>query len=155
MAVALLTIAWAFRVTGGAGAAVAHPALVLAGIIVFVAAFAVSFGPVTWVMVAEIFPDRERAFAMSAICLWNSLTSASVTLIFTWELAHWGPTGTFLGYGLFAIAALAFVATLGPETRGRTLEEISQLFSGPRLRHRASAPAVEAAPPPAAPRPPS
>ena len=155
MAVALLTIAWAFRVTGGADAAVAHPALVLAGIIVFVAAFAVSFGPVTWVMVAEIFPDRERAFAMSAICLWNSLTSASVTLIFTWELAHWGPTGTFLGYGLFAIAALAFVATLGPETRGRTLEEISQLFSGPRLRHRASAPAVEAARPPAAPRPPS
>ena len=155
MAVALLTIAWAFRATGGAGAGVAHPALVLAGIMIFVAAFAVSFGPVTWVMVAEIFPDRERALAMSAICFWNSLISASVTLVFTWELAHWGPARTFLGYGVLALAALVFVATLGPETRGRTLEEIAQLFSGARLRHRAPAPAIEAAADPHAPRPPS
>ncbi len=155
MAVALLTIAWAFRSTVGPGAAVAHPALVLAGIILFVASFAVSFGPVTWVMVAEIFPDRERAIALSAICFWNSLISASVTLLFTWELARWGAAATFLGYGLLAVAALVFVATLGPETRGRTLEEIAQLFCGPRLRRRAPAPALEAARPPAAPTPPA
>ena len=155
MAVALLTIAWAFRAAGAAGAAVAHPALVLAGIMTFVASFAVSFGPVTWVMVAEIFPDRERAFAMSAVCFWNSLISASVTLVFTWELAHWGPAGTFLGYGLLAVAGLVFVATLGPETRGRTLEEVSRLFSGPRLLRRAPARAIEAARDPASPGPPS
>jgi len=154
MAVALLTIAWAFRV-GAAGAPVAHPALVLAGIMTFVASFAVSFGPVTWVMVAEIFPDHARAFAMSAICLGNSLISASVTLMFTWELAHWGAAATFLGYGLLAVAALVFVATLGPETRGRTLEEITPLLCGPRLRRRAPAPAIEPPRPPAAPSSPS
>ncbi len=154
MAVALLIIAWAFRAAGGAGAA-AHPAVVLAGIMMFIAAFAVSFGPVTWVMVAEIFPDRERAFALSAICFWNSLISASVTLVFTWELAHWGPAGTFLGYGLLAVAALVFVATLGFETRGRTLEEIAQRLSGARLRRRAPAHLMASARPPVAPGPPA
>ena len=156
MAVALLTIAWAFRVGGAAGAPVAHPALVLAGIVTFVASFAVSFGPVTWVMVAEIFPDRERAVALSAVCFWNSLISAGVTLMFTWELAHWGAAGTFLGYGLLAVAALAFIAAVGPETRGRTLEEISQRLSGRGLRHRAPAPAADLeAGQPAAPGPPA
>ena len=156
MAVALLTIAWAFRVGGAAGAPVAHPALVLAGIVTFVASFAVSFGPVTWVMVAEIFPDRERAVALSAVCFWNSLISAGVTLMFTWELAHWGAAGTFLGYGLLAIAALAFIAAVCPETRGRTLEEISQRLSGRGLRHRAPAPAADLeAGQPAAPGPPA
>jgi SP family arabinose:H+ symporter-like MFS transporter len=154
MAAALLAIAWAFRV-GPAGAPVAHPALVLAGIVTFVASFAVSFGPVTWVMVAEIFPDRERAVALSAVCFWNSLISAGVTLMFTWELAHWGAAGTFLGYGLLALAALAFIAVAGPETRGRTLEDIAQLLSGRGVRQRAPAPADLEAGQPAAPRPPA
>ncbi len=156
MAAALLTIAWAFRVGGAAGAPVAHPALVLAGIVTFVASFAVSFGPVTWVMVAEIFPDRERAVALSAVCFWNSLISAGVTLMFTWELVHWGAAGTFLGYGLLALAALAFIAVAGPETRGRTLEEIAQRLSGRGLRQRAPATAADLqARQPAAPRPPA
>jgi SP family arabinose:H+ symporter-like MFS transporter len=154
MAAALLTIAWAFRV-GAAGAPVAHPALVLAGIVTFVASFAVSFGPVTWVMVAEIFPDRERAVALSAVCFWNSLISAGVTLMFTWELAHWGAAGTFLGYGLLALAALVFIAVAGPETRGRTLEDIAQLLSGRGVRQRTPAPADLETGQPAAPRPPA
>ncbi|MHB1541823.1 MAG: sugar porter family MFS transporter [Steroidobacteraceae bacterium] len=154
MAAALLAIAWAFRV-GPAGAPVAHPALVLAGIVTFVASFAVSFGPVTWVMVAEIFPDRERAVALSAVCFWNSLISAGVTLMFTWELAHWGAAGTFLGYGLLALAALVFIAVAGPETRGKTLEDIAQLLSGRGVRQRAPAPADLEAGQPAAPRPPA
>ena len=154
MAAALLTIAWAFRVDA-AGAPVAHPALVLAGIVTFVASFAVSFGPVTWVMVAEIFPDRERAVALSAVCFWNSLISAGVTLMFTWELAHWGAAGTFLGYGLLALAALAFIAVAGPETRGRTLEEIAQLLSDRGVRQRAPARADLKGGQPAAPRPPA
>lgn len=154
MAAALLTIAWAFRVYA-AGAPVAHPALVLAGIVTFVASFAVSFGPVTWVMVAEIFPDRERAVALSAVCFWNSLISAGVTLMFTWELAHWGAAGTFLGYGLLALAALAFIAVAGPETRGRTLEEIAQLLSDRGVRQRAPARADLKGGQPAAPRPPA
>jgi len=138
MAAALLAIGWAFRAgaaAGGAAAPVAHPLMVLVAIVAFVACFAISLGPVTWVMVAEIFPNEQRALAISVVGFWNSLVSATVTLIFPWELAHWGASGTFLAYGLLAVAALVFVLALGPETRGKTLEEIERSFLGKRLWH--------------------
>jgi sugar porter (SP) family MFS transporter len=136
MAAALLSIGWAFGAGAGAGAAgtaTAHPVLVLMAIVIFVAAFAISLGPVTWVMVAEIFPNEHRALALSVVGFWNALVSATVTLLFPWELARWGASGTFLGYGLLAVAALAFVLLLGPETRGKTLEEIERSLLGRRV----------------------
>ena len=129
MAASLLAICWAFRAgAGGAALPVAHPEIVLIAVVAFVACFAISLGPVTWVMVAEIFPNEQRALAISIVGFWNSLVSATVTLVFPWELAHWGASGTFLGYGLLAVAGLAFVLLLGPETRGKTLEEIERSF---------------------------
>jgi len=133
MAAALLAIGWAFRAGSAGAAAVAHPTLVLIAVVAFVASFAISLGPVTWVMVAEIFPNEQRALAVSVVGFWNSLVSATVTLIFPWEIAHWGTSGTFLGYGLLAVAALVFVLLLGPETRGKTLEEIERAFLGKRM----------------------
>ena len=134
MAAALLAISWAFRASGGGAAApVTHPVIVLLAIVAFVACFAISLGPVTWVMVAEIFPNEQRALAISIVGFWNSLISATVTLVFPWEIAHWGTSGTFLGYGTLAVAALAFVLVLGPETRGKTLEEIERSFLGRRV----------------------
>ena len=59
---------------------------------------------------------------------WNSAISATVTLVFPWELSHLGPAGTFLIYGLLAAAALVFVLALIPETKGRTLEELETLL---------------------------
>ena len=136
MAAALLAIGWAFRAGGAAGAAsVAHPTIVLVAVIAFVASFAISLGPVTWVMVAEIFPNEQRAPAVAVVGFWNSLVSATVTLVFPWETAHWGASGTFLGYGLMALAALVFILLLGPETRGKTLEEIERAFLGKRVWH--------------------
>jgi SP family arabinose:H+ symporter-like MFS transporter len=135
MAVALLVIGWAFRAGGGSTVSVAHPTIVLVAVVAFVAAFAISLGPVTWVMVAEIFPNEQRALAVSVVGFWNSLVSASVTLVFPWESAHWGASGTFFGYGLFAVAALVFILLLGPETRGKTLEEIERAFLGKRVWH--------------------
>lgn len=135
MAAALLAIGWAFRAGAGGAASGAHPTIVLIAVIAFVASFAISLGPVTWVMVAEIFPNEQRALAVSVVGFWNSLVSATVTLVFPWETAHWGASGTFLGYGLLAVAALVFVLVLGPETRGKTLEEIERAFLGKRVWH--------------------
>lgn len=136
MALALLAIGWAFRAGAGTAAVpIAHPAIVLIAIVAFVACFAISLGPVTWVMVAEIFPNEQRALAISVVGFWNSLVSATVTLVFPWELAHWGASGTFLGYGILAAAALVFVLLLGPETRGKTLEEIERSFLDTRVWH--------------------
>jgi MFS transporter, SP family, arabinose:H+ symporter len=136
MAAALLAIGWAFRAgAGSGGVAVAHPTIVLIAVVAFVASFAISLGPVTWVMVAEIFPNEQRALALSVVGFWNSLVSATVTLVFPWETAHWGASGTFFGYGLLAVAALVFVLLLGPETRGKTLEEIERSFLDRHVLH--------------------
>ena len=102
--------------------------LVLFAIIGFVASFAISLGPVMWVLLSEIFPNQCRGMAMSVAGFWNSVVSASVTFIFPWELSHFGSAGTFLGYGLMAAAALVFVLLFIPETKGKTLEELEGIL---------------------------
>jgi len=130
----LLTISWAFHAQGplGVAAHVSHATVVLIAIITYVASFAISLGPVMWVMLSEIFPNDERAAAISVVGFWNSLVSASVTLIFPTELAIWGPAGTFLGYGLLAAAGLLFIVMLAPETKGKTLEELEGILTRPK-----------------------
>ena len=102
--------------------------LVLFAIIGFVASFAISLGPVMWVLLSEIFPNQYRGMAISLAGFWNSAVSASVTFIFPWELSHFGSAGTFLGYGLMAAAALVFVLLFIPETKGKTLEELEGML---------------------------
>jgi len=130
----LLTISWAFHAQGplGVDSHVSHANVVLIAIIAYVASFAISLGPVMWVMLSEIFPNEERAAAISVVGFWNSLVSASVTFIFPTELAAWGPAGTFLGYGLLAAAGLLFVLMLAPETKGKTLEELAGILTKPK-----------------------
>lgn len=138
MALSLLTIAWAFNVephqaVAGAAPLTTNPRLVLIAIIGFVASFAISLGPVMWVLLSEIFPNEYRGVAVSAAGFWNALVSASVTFVFPWELSTLGPAGTFLMYGLFASAALVFVLMFVRETKGRTLEELEgELLSPPK-----------------------
>jgi MFS family permease len=105
--------------------------LVLFAIIGFVASFAISLGPVMWVLLSEIFPNQYRGLGMSVAGFWNSAISASVTFIFPWELSHFGTAGTFLGYGLMAALALVFVLLFIPETKGKSLEELESFL----MRH--------------------
>lgn len=102
--------------------------LVLFAIIGFVASFAISLGPVMWVLLSEIFPNQLRGMAISLAGFWNATVSASVTFIFPWELSHFGSAGTFLGYGLMAVAALIFILFFIPETKGKTLEELEGIL---------------------------
>ncbi len=102
--------------------------LVLGAIMAFVASFAISMGPVVWVLLSEVFPNQYRGVAMSLVGLLNSATSAGVTFIFPWELSHFGSAGTFLGYGLMAVATIAFVFLFVPETKGKSLEELEALL---------------------------
>jgi sugar porter (SP) family MFS transporter len=135
MTVALLTIAWAFHAGSSAPntqAPVHHAGVVLIAITAFVASFAISLGPVMWVLLSEIFPNEQRAAAVSVVGFWNSLVSASVTLLFPMELATWGPAETFLCYGLLAGAGLLFIVLLAPETRGKTLEELEASLARPQ-----------------------
>jgi sugar porter (SP) family MFS transporter len=124
MALSLFAISWAFSQESY------NAKLVLIAIIGFVASFAISLGPVMWVLLSEIFPNEQRAAAISVAGFWNALVSASVTMIFPSALSTLGSGGTFLVFALFATAALLFVVLLVPETKGRTLEQLeSELMS--------------------------
>ncbi|MFN2373567.1 MAG: sugar porter family MFS transporter [Cyclonatronaceae bacterium] len=101
-----------------------NPGLILFGIIGFVASFAISIGPVMWVMFSELFPLRVRGIAISFAGFINSGVSFLVQVVFPWELATLGNSVTFLIYGLFAVVGLVFVWRVVPETKNKTLEEL-------------------------------
>jgi len=101
-----------------------NPLLILFAILGFVASFAVSIGPVMWVLFSELFPNRVRGTAISFVGLVNSIVAFLVTLVFPWQLETIGNSATFLIYGLFAVAGLGFVMRILPETKGRSLEEL-------------------------------
>jgi sugar porter (SP) family MFS transporter len=103
-----------------------NPWLILIGIIGFVASFAISIGPVMWVLFSEIFPNSVRGIAISFVGLINSAVSFLVQLVFPWELDTIGSSATFLIYGAFAVIGLVIIAILLPETKGKSLEELEK-----------------------------
>ena len=109
-----------------------NPTLILVGILGFVAAFAISLGPVMWVLFSELFPNRIRGIAISFVGLINSAVSFAVQQVFPVELAALGAATTFAIFGVVAAAGLAFVLFVVPETKGKSLEELeAQLVRAP------------------------
>jgi hypothetical protein len=108
-----------------------NPRLILFGILGFVASFAVSLGPVMWVLFSELFPNQLRGIAISFAGLINSGVSFGVQLVFPWELEALGSSVTFLIYGVFAVAGLVLIMRILPETKGRSLEELEQMLVKP------------------------
>lgn len=98
--------------------------LLLAGVLLFVAAFAMAMGPVSWIVNSEIFPTklRGRAMAVSIFLLWLACFAVSQTFPMLLEAA--GPAKTFWVYSGLSLLSMIFVMFSVPETKGRTLEEI-------------------------------
>ncbi len=103
--------------------------VILIGILAFVASFAISLGPVMWVMFAEIFPNKLRGIAISVVGSINSLVSFSIQFWFPWELATFGAAFTFALFGIFAVVFLSLVLWIVPETKGKSLEQLESLFT--------------------------
>ncbi len=100
----------------------------LAPILSFVALYAVSLGPIAWVLVSEIFPNRLRGIAM-AICM-SALYISDFIVSFTFPrlLETFGPN-VFLMYAGICAAGFAYVFFAVPETKGRPLEEIERMWA--------------------------
>lgn len=111
-----------------AEAAKMNTLLILLAIIGFVASFAVSLGPVMWVLFSEIFPNYIRGIAVSFVGFINSGVSFLVQLVFPWELANLGSPATFLIYGVFATIGLVVIAIILPETKNKSLEELEGIL---------------------------
>ena len=105
---------------------------VLLFILGYIACFALSVGPVTWVILSEIFPTRirGRAMAIATVCLWvaNYLVSQTFPMMdeSPWFVETFHHAFPFWLYGVFCAVLLAFVWRLVPETKGKTLEEIEK-----------------------------
>ncbi|XP_053509410.1 solute carrier family 2, facilitated glucose transporter member 10 [Ictalurus furcatus] len=101
-----------------------------------VAAFSMSFGPMTWVVLSEIFPAdvRGRAFAFSSCFNWAA--NLIVTFSFLNVIDVMGLSGTFFAYGVIAVAAVVFIYVLLPETKGKALQDIDKELCERRFPHR-------------------
>jgi len=96
--------------------------------IVFIAAFSLTWGPVVWVLLGEIFPLQVRGAAMSiaTLALWiaNFIVSFTFPILLSWS----GISMAFIIYGVIGLTSLFYVRHYVVETKGRSLEEIEQDF---------------------------
>ena len=95
-------------------------------VVMAIACYAMSLGPVTWVLLSEIFPNRVRGIAM-AVCTF-ALWFACCALTYTFPLLNssLGSSGTFWVYATICIAGFIFFLRVLPETKGKTLENIEK-----------------------------
>ena len=107
----------------------------MVSIMVYSAAFMMSWGPICWVLIAEIFPNtiRGKAVAIAVAFQWifNWIVSSTFVPMFNMKTAGDPDFGHWFTYGLYgAICVLAalFVWKLVPETKGKTLEDMTRLW---------------------------
>ena len=127
MTVGLVCLALVFSLGSASGAVGVLATLCLA---LYIASFAISLGPVFWLMISEIYPLRIRGSAMSLASVANWGSNFAVALTFPVLLATLGGGGSFWLFAVLGIVAWFFVYFLVPETKGRSLEEIEASFRG-------------------------
>ncbi len=100
--------------------------LIITTLLAYVACFALTLGPVVWVVISEIFPTRIRGRGMSVatVLLWVSCYAVSQS--FPMLVDRKGMSFTYYLYSVICFAMVVFVSLLVPETKGKTLEEIER-----------------------------
>jgi len=102
---------------------------VLGFILGFIAAFAISSGPVTWVIISEIYPNQIRGLAVSVATLALWVANFLVSYTFPVLLAKLDGGFTFLIYAVVNLLGFWFVCRFVPETKGKSLEELETVLS--------------------------
>lgn len=135
MALMLGLMALAFAHSGGSAQHVtlSHgwgvTALVAANL--FVVFFGATWGPLVWVLLGEMFPNRIRAAALGVAASAQWVANFAITVSFPQLLAQFGPSVPYVLYAVFAALSFVFVLVRVPETKGVQLEDMEQL-RGPR-----------------------
>lgn len=102
--------------------------LILAFVLIYIASFAMSLGPVTWVFIAEIYPNRLRSEAMSVAVVFLWLAVFLVSFTFPYMLNVFGGGAAFLVFGCMCVVYLIFLLVKVPETKGKSLEELEKIL---------------------------
>lgn len=107
----------------------------LIGVLLFIASFAMSMGPVVWVMLSEMFPNRIRSVAMSVAVAaqWGSnyIVSQSFPMVMDSKLNNndfWNGSLPYFIFIGFMIILIIFILKYIPETKGKTLEELEEIW---------------------------
>ncbi|XP_048632193.1 D-xylose-proton symporter-like 1 [Brassica napus] len=100
------------------------PAVAVAALLLYVGCYQLSFGPISWLMMSEIFPLKLRGRGISIAVLVNFGTNALVTFAFSPMKELLGAGVLFCGFGAICVLSLFFIYFIVPETKGLTLEEI-------------------------------
>ncbi|KAK4789399.1 hypothetical protein SAY86_020718 [Trapa natans] len=100
------------------------PVIAVVGLLLYVGCYQVSFGPIGWLMISEVFPLRLRGRGLSIAVLVNFGANALVTFAFSPLKALLGAGILFYVFGVIAVVSLLFIYFIVPETKGLTLEEI-------------------------------
>jgi sugar porter (SP) family MFS transporter len=98
-------------------------------ILMFIAFFASCIGPVFWTLVSEIFPNRIRGKAVAFASFTQWIFNFLVVLLFPHFLASLGGAKTFLFLAIMSFMQLLFTYLYVPETKGKSLEEIEQIWN--------------------------
>ena len=140
MAISLTVVGTAFlfidgKVTIHGSTAANHPGLVgdagvitLVALVVYIASFAFSMGPIVWTMINEIYPRGIRGRAVSVATAANWFSAWLVSQFFLSLVDGIGESATFWLFALMCVVCLVWIVKKVPETKGRTLEEIEQMW---------------------------
>lgn len=124
--ISLLTIGFLFyfNITEGAW--------ILGFILLFIASFAFSFGPVSFIIINEIFPNavRAKAVSLAILSLWIANFFVGQLTPVMLKSSSWGPAATFWTFAVLCAPAFYLTIKLIPETKGKSLEDIEQLWQG-------------------------
>jgi len=104
-----------------------NPVFIIIPILMYVAFFCMSIGPVTWVMLSEIFPTKIRGQAMGIATMSLWIACAVLSQTFPWLIENLGGNCFYLYAGI-CVLALIFTLTMIPETKNKTLEEIEEMW---------------------------
>ncbi|KAI9081814.1 hypothetical protein K1719_036076 [Acacia pycnantha] len=118
IALSLVLLSAYYKFLGG------FPVIAVAALLLYVGCYQISFGPISWLMVSEIFPLRTRGRGISLAVLANFASNAVVTFAFSPLKEILGAENLFLLFGAIALLSLLFVVFFVPETKGLSLEDI-------------------------------
>jgi sugar porter (SP) family MFS transporter len=134
MIVSLFALGLAFEFNGTAASVIA-----IGSLMVYVASFAISLGPIFWLLNAEIYPLSVRSKAAGLGTMANWTFNFIVSLTFLLLIEALGESGAFWFYGAIGVLTLIFCQRLVPETKDKHLEDIQAYFQERVDRHRRSA----------------
>ncbi|MCX6371455.1 MAG: MFS transporter, partial [Solirubrobacterales bacterium] len=103
--------------------------ITMVGLVIFIASFAFSLGPVVWTIISEIYPARVRGKAVSFATAANWGAAFLVAQFFLTLTEGIGNSATFFLFAAMCVLGFIFVWRYVPETRGRSLEEIQEMWN--------------------------